>query len=102
MRHGDRLPPTQVKPYIHISCNKTLVLIVNGAINPKGSNNVAILLRKLSLVNLKLISGGLALNVNMSLSANHNTPNIFILKALLMFCPLVNYIIERYSINFHT
>jgi hypothetical protein len=50
----------------------------------------------------KVISGGLALNVNMSLSAYHNTPNIFILKALLMLCPLVNYIIERYSINFHT
>ena len=62
MRHGDRLPLTQVKPNVHISCNKTLVLIVNGAINPTGSNNVAILLRKLSLVNLKLTSGGLALN----------------------------------------
>jgi hypothetical protein len=102
MRHGDRLPLTQVKPNVHISCNNTLVLIVNGAINPKGSNNVAILLRKLSLVNLKLTSGGLALNVNMSLSAYHNTPNIFILKALLMLCPLVNYIVERYSINLHT
>jgi hypothetical protein len=60
-----------------ISCNKTLALIVNGAINPKGSTNVAILFRKFRLVNLKLTSGGLVLNVNMSLSACHNTPNVF-------------------------
>ena len=64
-------------PDVHISCNTTLALIVNGAINPKGSNNVAILLRKFRLVNLKLTSGGLALNVNMSLSACHHTPNVF-------------------------
>ena len=69
---------SQSTPRDQISCSRIFAWTTNGTSNPKGSNIVAIFLKKFLLLKTKLSSSGSTLKENISSFSIHIIPKVFI------------------------
>ena len=80
---------SQSIPSLQVSCINSFDLMVNGANNPNGSNNVDIFSKKFLFVQLKSSSTLLDKNVNVSSSAIQTIPSVFVDGRMLSLISMV-------------